>query len=479
MGLTLGSLFDGIAGFPLAASGQGIETVWTSEIEENCIDISTRHFPKAIRLGDITRINGAEIPPVDIISFGSPCQDLSVAGKQAGLSGSRSGLFLEAVRIIREMREKTNGQYPKYIIWENVAGAFSSNKGEDFRRVLEEITESNIPMPASGKWAAAGMVGVRGPGGELHTTAWRRLDAQFWGVPQRRKRIYLVHDFGGGDAGQILFECESLLGYPATGGETPEGSAVDLENSAAGTDSGGLAEEPDGQLTLDFGRTADRIYINAKKSVTLMGRAGGGGGKTGLYLLPVYTIAGNVIGRSEENGGNQLGINQDTAPTLTTNDRHAVVYAAGMLHKASPKVGGISYTEEKTPTLTSQQQAAVVVGYTQNGYAEFKEGVGTLKKSRGAAGGGSETIVVEAIKKIAQTVKYRVRRLTPTECERLDGFPDGWTMYGASGKEMSDNARYMALGNSIAVPCAERVFIGICKVDRERRGGSGQERPGT
>ena len=210
-----------------------------------------------------------------------------------------------------------------------------------------------------------------------------------------------------------------------------------------------------------------------------MGRAGGGGGKTGLYLLPVYTIAGNVIGRSEENGGNQLGINQDTAPTLTTNDRHAVVYAAGMLHKAGPKAGGLGYTEEKTPTLMSGQQSAVVVGYTQNGYAEFKEGVGTLKKSRGAAGGGSETIVVEAIKKIAQTVKYRVRRLTPTECERLDGFPDGWTMYGASGKEMSDNARYMALGNSIAVPCAERVFIGICKVDRERRGGSGQERPGT
>ena len=195
-------------------------------------------------------------------------------------------------------------------------------------------------------------------------------------------------------------------------------------------------------MKLDFGRTADRIYINAKKSVTLMGRAGGGGGKTGLYLLPVYTIAGNVIGRDAKHGGNQLGINQDVAPTLTSTDRHAVAY-------------------------------------TQSGYAEFKEGVGTIKKSRGAAGGGSETIVVEAIKKIAQTVKYRVRRLTPTECERLDGFPDGWTRYGASGKEMSDNARYMALGNSIAVPCAERVFVGICKADRERRGAGGEGRPGT
>lgn len=163
--MTLGSLFDGIAGFPLAARRQGIKTVWVSEIEPDCIDIAKRHFPEALRLGDITQIDGAKIPVVDIISFGSPCQDLSVAGRQAGLDGSRSGLFMEAVRITREMREKTNGQYPKYIIWENVAGAFSSNKGEDFRRVLEEITQSNISMPKSGKWATAGMVGNEGPGG--------------------------------------------------------------------------------------------------------------------------------------------------------------------------------------------------------------------------------------------------------------------------------------------------------------------------
>ena len=196
-GLTLGSLFDGIAGFPLAAGRHGIKTVWTSEIEPNCIDIAGRHFPDAVNLGDITGIKGGEIPVVDIISFGSPCQDLSVAGKQTGLDGSRSGLFMEAVRIIREMREKTDGEYPKYIIWENVAGAFSSNKGEDFRRVLEEITEARIPMPTSGKWASAGMVGVEGAGGDLRTVAWRQLDAQFWGVPQRRKRIYLVTDFAG------------------------------------------------------------------------------------------------------------------------------------------------------------------------------------------------------------------------------------------------------------------------------------------
>lgn len=191
-----------------------------------------------------------------------------------------------------------------------------------------------------------------------------------------------------------------------------------------------MAEDTDGQMKLDFGRTADRIYINAKTSVTLMGNAGGGGGKTGLYLLPTYTIIGNIIGRSNKAGGNGKGID-DTGicPTLTTSDRH-------------------------------------VVAYNASGYGEFKEGVGTLKKSRGVAGSGSETLAV-IMERIAAAVKYRVRRLTPLECERLDGFPDEWTRYGASGKEMSDNARYMALGNSIAVPCAERVFIGIKKAESE------------
>lgn len=160
--MTLGSLFDGIAGFPLAAKRQGITPVWGSEIEADCIDISAKHFPDMQQLGNIMEINGAEIPPVDIISFGSPCQNLSVAGNGKGLAGSESRLFFEAVRIIDEMRCATNGKYPKYAVWENVAGAFSSNKGQDFRRVLEEITKTYIPMPNSRRWAAAGMVRSRG-----------------------------------------------------------------------------------------------------------------------------------------------------------------------------------------------------------------------------------------------------------------------------------------------------------------------------
>ena len=214
---------------------------------------------------------------------------------------------------------------------------------------------------------------MREQGGAVQCTAWRMLDAQFWGVPQRRKRIYLVSDFGSGRAGQILFECESVLGYHSQGTGEAKGNPNHIENSVVGTDCRGMAEEPGGQMKLDFGRTADRIYINATKSVTLMGRAGGGGGKTGPYLLPVYTIAGNVIGRKSSNGGNQTGINKDVAPTLTGADRHAIAYA-------------------------------------QSGFAEWKEGVGTLKRSRGAAGGGSETLAV-IMERIARVVKYRVRRL--------------------------------------------------------------------
>ena len=227
MKLTLGSLFDGIGGFPLAAQRCGIKTLWASEIEPNCIAITKRHFPGMRHLGDITKINGGKIPPVDIISFGSPCQDLSISGKQAGLSGKRSGLFREAVRIIYEMRESTNGIYPAFAVWENVPGAFSSNKGEDFRTVLKEITKAKIPMPDSGKWARAGMVRISGA-----DIAWRQMDAQRWGIAQRRKRIFLVADFRGRRAAEILFKPESLLGYSETGAEAKPGIAAAIGNGA-------------------------------------------------------------------------------------------------------------------------------------------------------------------------------------------------------------------------------------------------------
>ena len=223
--MTLGSLFDGIGGWLLAAKHAGIEPLWSSEIEPFPCAVTKHHFPDVVQLGDITKLDGAKLWPVDIICAGSPCQDLSVAGKQEGLKGARSGLFRTAIRLIRDMRRASGGRYPRFFVWENVPGAFSSNKGLDFRAVLEEITETEISMPPNNKWADAGM--VEWDGGSL---AWRVLDAQYWGVPQRRKRIFLVADFRGHCAGEILFERESVPRDSATGGEAREGIAAGIKS---------------------------------------------------------------------------------------------------------------------------------------------------------------------------------------------------------------------------------------------------------
>ena len=240
----LGSLFDGSGGFPLAGFLCGIEPIWASEVEPYPIAVTKTRFPYMKHLGDISKINGAEIEPVDIITFGSPCQDLSVAGKRAGLKHedngddetTRSGLFIEAVRIIKEMREKTNGEYPKYCIWENVPGAFSSNGGQDFRIVLEElikIVEPTAVMPEVPQFGWAYADSYCGNGWSL---AYRVLDAQYWGVPQRRRRIYLVADFRGERAREILFEREGLRGYFAEGRTPWQTTPSDAERSVGADD---------------------------------------------------------------------------------------------------------------------------------------------------------------------------------------------------------------------------------------------------
>ena len=227
--MTLGSLFDGIGGWLLAAKHAGIEPLWSSEIEPFPLAVTKHHFPDVVQLGDITKLDGAKLWPVDIICAGSPCQDLSVAGKQEGLQGERSGLFRDAIRLVRDMRRASGGQAPRFFVWENVPGAFSSNKGLDFRAVLEEITEAEIPMPENNKWADAGL--VEWDGGSL---AWRVLDAQYWGVPQRRRRIFLVADFGGHSAGEILFESKGLPRDIAESGEARERFAPRIESSTGG-----------------------------------------------------------------------------------------------------------------------------------------------------------------------------------------------------------------------------------------------------
>lgn len=226
--MKLMSLFDGSGGFPLAASLCGIEPVYAAEVEPYPIAVTKNRFPKMKHLGDVSKVKDGEIEPVDIITFGSPCQDISIAGKRAGLKHAdmgddettRSGLFLEAIRIIKEMREATNGVYPRYAIWENVPGAFSSNRGEDFRTVLEEfirVKEKDAVMPAvpQAGWAYADCIS-----GDGWSIAYRVFDAQYWGVPQRRRRIYLVADFRDECAQEILFKRESLRGY-FEAGRTP------------------------------------------------------------------------------------------------------------------------------------------------------------------------------------------------------------------------------------------------------------------
>ena len=232
--LTLGSLFDGSGGFPLAGLLAGIVPVWSSEIEPFAIRVTEKRLPQVQHFGNISGLHGAKLPSVDIITFGSPCQDMSIAGKRTGLNGSRSSLFHEAIRIIREMRCASNGKYPRYIVWENVPGAFSSNGGEDFRCVLEElcqVKEPDVSIPKPAKWEKAGEIL-----GESFSLAYRTFDAQYWGVPQRRMRIYLVADFDGGCASKILFESEGVSGYSAEssvrGKELPEVLRTALERQA-------------------------------------------------------------------------------------------------------------------------------------------------------------------------------------------------------------------------------------------------------
>ena len=241
---TLLSLFDGSGGFPLAGALCGINPVAASEIEPYPIAVTKSRFPNMKHLGDISSINGAEIEPVDIITFGSPCQDLSVAGKRAGLKHAnhgdkettRSGLFMEAVRIIKEMRLKTNGKYPRFAVWENVPGAFSSNKGEDFRIVLEEIIKIAEPNAVMPKVPQKGWAYSDSHCGDGWSVAYRVLDAQYWGVPQRRRRIYLVADFGGQCAREILFKREGLRGY-FTEGRTPwKATPTDVERGIGADD---------------------------------------------------------------------------------------------------------------------------------------------------------------------------------------------------------------------------------------------------
>ena len=345
--LTLGSLFDGSGGFPLGGLLSGITPVWASEIEPFPIRVTTKRLPFMKHYGDVAKMDGGKIEPVDIITFGSPCQDMSIAGRREGLDGSRSSLFYEAVRIVKEMRCATNGRYPRYIVWENVPGAFSSNKGADFQSVLEEICsvkgyEVDPARPA--KWPAAGEIVA-----DDFSLAWRVFDAQYWGVPQRRKRIYLVADFAGGGAGKILFESEGVSGYTPQGFRPRQGAA------------GAFAE---------------------------------GAGASGCVCL-------------NDQGGSRMDVTEDVAATLRAeNHGHppCVMGAAGFCTEHSAQARGIGYGEETSPTLRAGTvPAAVYENHSQDTrYTGPLETAPTVNATYGM-GGNNQPFVVETPK----TLKIR------------------------------------------------------------------------
>ena len=344
--LTLGSLFDGSGGFPLGGLISGITPVWASEIEPFPIRVTTKRLPFMKHYGDVSRMDGGKIEPVDIITFGSPCQDMSIAGRREGLDGSRSSLFYEAVRIAKEMRCKTNGRYPRYIVWENVPGAFSSNKGADFQSVLEEICSVKgyeIHTPRPERWPTAGEIVA-----DDFSLAWRVFDAQYWGVPQRRKRIYLVADFAGGSAGKILFESEGVSGYTPQGFRSWQGAA-------------GASEKGSG--------TAGCVCLN-------------------------------------DQGGNRMDVTDGVTCTLRAEAHHPprVMESAGFCTEHSAHSRSIGYEEETSPTLRAGTvPAAVYENHSQDTrYTGPLETAPTVMSTYGT-GGNNQPFVVETPK----TLKIR------------------------------------------------------------------------
>ena len=570
--MKLGSLFDGSGGFPLAGTLCGITPVWASEVEPYPIAVTRSRFPYMKHLGDVSKVNGADIEPVDIVTFGSPCQDLSVAGKRAGLKHeangddetTRSGLFMEAVRIIKEMRKATNGLYPTFALWENVPGAFSSNGGDDFRVVLEElikIVEPSASVPAVGKNGWPYSDAYVGDGWSL---AYRTLDAQYWGVPQRRRRIYLVADFRGERAAEILFEREGLRGYFETSRTPRQGITADAQSGTGADDREGeencltpwdvqsrrifsvngawpalysgeggghgyiaypeianaLAARHDGSPQPDKGNGAnivaysfDSLASNSMKSsnphsgcrqvekaktldcfdpnpcknqggiaiVECYDARGNGDGKTAATITGdhenrvtdysnVVCLQGNGIDRADTAGCNGKGWKEDVSYTLNTIDRPAVAFCTDT---------GLFNTGENvcTPLLARQYKDPPILSYQQGGDA-------------------SENLIAE------RKPRYIVRRLTPTECARLQGFPDTWghpdhketltddeyrfwldvrnTHAAINGKQTKDYARdqilkwynnlhtdsaeYKMWGNGISLPTAVYVMQGIAGI---------------
>ena len=486
-----------------------------------------------LHLGDITKISGYTAPIVDCIIGGSPCQDLSVAGRREGLKGERSGLYMEQIRIVKEMRERDerNGRSgvdirPRYMVWENVPGAFSSNKGEDFRIVLEELAkvkdeDAVIPLPDKGKWTSCGCIV-----GDGWSVAWRVLDAQFWGVPQRRRRIALVADFGGESAPEILFVRQSLSGNTDESKPKRKEPAPDASRSLRADDSLGADQyngvilgdtvstlgvncgmshgrqcilEPQSVLCYDIGEARLRTPSEYNDlSPTLSARCGTGGNNTPAVIY-------SKSKRAQTDEDYETWQESDTANTLNAFDTGDVRATEAVVYCVD-QGGGKSACDvrvDKSPTLTTTHDGAPVIALDRASYNQGKNaqydfevtdsGINSPLVAKGPGAvcysfdpGASRDVGVLFIEECAKPLtigtcpghhdgvvvmtptRYIVRRLTPMECERLQGYPDGWTDIGeyidSTGKkrQTSDASRYKALGNSIALPPWKWVLKRIC-----------------
>jgi len=445
--LTHGSLFSGVGGFDMGADNAGMISKWQCELASKPRSVLKKHWSNLKQYIDVNDVKGDEIEAVDVISFGSPCQDLSIAGKRKGLEGDRSGLFHQAIRIAKEMQDATEGQYPRFLIWENVRGALSSNEGKDFEKVIEEM----------GKLGAVDI-------------SWRILNAANFGPPQRRLRIFVIADLRGNCAREVLSQSPRLLWHPPKSTKKRKGTTRKTKASSRETDtyrfqSFGEYEDTDRASTLRARDTKDdtdlivdeTIYFKphlqdgARVQDTVMGsltaNMGTGGNNTPMVMQPETTIYSidSAGGNSMKSKNPNSGVNVvDIANTLTT-----------MIPDPSDYRGGNAIVTEDTTFAITEREGKPGGG---KGLLMTEELSPTLRT------GGTQSIA-----KPTQTT-YNVRRLTPKECERLMGWPDDHTKYDSEGNELSDSARYKMCGNGISTPVAQWICENLIKaVENEQQ----------
>ena len=469
---TFGSLFAGVGGFDMGFEQAGWECNFQVEWDKHCQNILAKHWPDVPRWGDVSEVNGAELPPVDCIIFGSPCQDLSVAGKRAGLDGARSGLFYQAMRIIKEMRDATGNAFPKWIVWENVAGALTSNKGADFGAVLDEMAE-------------AGALVIE----------WALLDAQYFGVPQRRRRVFVVACLDPATAEgcpePLLPVSESLLGNSKKGGKKGKGSSRKTQDSLDFNSD----ERVTGYRMRGFGDYASDDTASAIKARDY---------KDATDLVVNSSAIFTKTKRAQSSEDFETWVEDDVAPTLNSFDssmpRTTVAVVDSVLSFDTQFGSNADVFEDKTPPLKASQQPPSVqtVAYsiredakantfsaTELDHSNALSAVWPSPQSHHAQmfivsyDGMNQKVEESDVHRTLRvgrdsgdfiatdpyTETMVVRRLTPIECERLMGWPDDHTRWGANGKEQSDTNRYKQCGNGVATPVAKWIADQIYLAD--------------